>query len=152
MAPTEAPKTRSARMSRRMSSSSMPTWTAPRLPPPARTNAVRSRCGRCAPSERWRRCAQRARTRSVNEGGGAPSKWLASLMALLARRIRRALAAGLLSGSATPVRPAMSWRTAQMMTITTSASIATTKIPKITKKAVLPADASRSAGAMSVSG
>ena len=46
----------------------------------------------------------------------------------------------------------MSWRTAHMMTITTSASIATTKIPKITKKAVLPADASRSADAMSVSG
>src|ERR1700723_2530426 len=50
------------------------------------------------------------------------------------------------------LRPAMSWRTAHMITMTTSASIATTKIPKITKKAVLPADASTSAGAMCVSG
>lgn len=46
----------------------------------------------------------------------------------------------------------MSWRTAHLITMTTSASIATTKIPKITKKAVVPADASRSAGVMCVSG
>jgi hypothetical protein len=38
------------------------------------------------------------------------------------------------------------------MTITTSVTIATTKIPKITKKAVLPADASTSADAMTISG
>src|SRR6202044_4016810 len=49
-------------------------------------------------------------------------------------------------------RPARSWRTAHMMTMTASVIIATTKMPKITKKAVLPADASRRAGAMSFSG
>ncbi len=76
MAPTDAPKTRSARMSRAMSSWSMPTWTAPRLPPPARTNAVR-RAGRCRPSpttvRRW--CAGAAPTRRgagrYKVGGGA---------------------------------------------------------------------------------
>ena len=41
MAPTDAPKTRSGRMPRRMRASSMPTCTAPRLPPPANTKAVR---------------------------------------------------------------------------------------------------------------
>ena len=56
MAPTEAPKTRSARMPRRISSWSMPTWTAPRLPPPPSTNAVRWGVW-CRSSGVRRRCA-----------------------------------------------------------------------------------------------
>ncbi len=51
--------------------------------------------------------------------------------------------------------PARSWRTAHMITMTANVIIATTKSPKITKNAVLPADASRTsgwAGAMSISG
>ena len=80
MAPTDAPKTRSARMPRRMSSSSMPTWTAPRLPPPASTKAVR-RGGRCRPSlDGPRRCAHRARIRSDQRGRRrAVGQWPASL-------------------------------------------------------------------------
>src|SRR5690348_489200 len=39
-APTEAPITTSGEKSARLSACSMPTWTAPRLPPPLSTNAV----------------------------------------------------------------------------------------------------------------
>ena len=89
IAPTDAPKTRSARMPRRTSSSSMPTWTAPRLPPPASTNAVRCGVPPCPPdlpSAPWRPCRRcrppkRARRRAVQVGSDAslpgplPSTW-----------------------------------------------------------------------------
>src|SRR3954464_15095963 len=39
-APTEVPITRSGTMPRSAKAWSIPTWTAPRLPPPERTNAV----------------------------------------------------------------------------------------------------------------
>ena len=85
MAPTEAPKTRSARMPRRMSSSSMPTWTAPRLPPPARTKAVRRGAGPCRPSAACRRCAQRARRRSDQRGAAPLRRWPAASVTVSAR-------------------------------------------------------------------
>ncbi|MOA38076.1 hypothetical protein D3C78_1597240 [compost metagenome] len=40
MAPTEEPTTKSKLNPASTSACNMPTWTTPRLPPPARTNAV----------------------------------------------------------------------------------------------------------------
>ena len=84
MAPTEAPKTRSGRMPRRVSSSSMPICTAPRLPPPASTKAVRcgwagaGLCGRrarCGALDPGRRSSSAACARpSAAEAARAPKK------------------------------------------------------------------------------
>src|SRR3954465_700217 len=87
-APTEVPTRKSGVMPRSYSASSIPTWSAPRLAPPERTNAVRrleappvaSLCVRCsatvviAPAGKQRRrrrrervCGRRARSWRVPE-------------------------------------------------------------------------------------
>ena len=133
IAPTEAPKTRSARMPRRISSSSMPTCTAPRLPPPASTKAVLCGAGQRTPSAPCRRCAHLRRRRSDQVAVAAP---------IGGGRCAHGAARGG-GGDCWPrdcwrsrhaFRPARSWRTAHTMTRTASTTMATTKIPKITKE------------------
>ena len=131
MAPTEAPKTRSARMPRRISSWSMPTWTAPRLPPPASTKAVRVRCPRAAPVGRVAPLRP-AGAQALGPGAGAGHR-------RSGRRVGHGAARGVGGDcwlrdcwrSRHALRPARSWRTAHRITMTTSTTIATTKIPKI---------------------
>ena len=103
----------------------MPTWTAPRLPPPARTKAVR--CGRGGrPAAARRRRAQRPRRRSDSRRSPhrRPRKERPHIgcCRVVHARGRRG---GPLCGSACgvrscwrarhAVRPAMSWRTAHMI-------------------------------------
>ena len=133
----------------------MPTWTAPRLPPPASTKAVaRRRLGRGPGLVACRRA--HLRTHAVADQVGAEAAVERPPRRVTARP--RVAETGGRCGPASwrsrhARRPAMSWRTAHTTTITTSTSSATTKTPKTTKKAAFVAGAAGTrAGAMQTPG
>ena len=71
MAPTDAPMTRSGTMLFRVSAFSMPTCTAPRLPPPASTNAVVPLITSAYESTIASACANRCASPTSETNGGS---------------------------------------------------------------------------------